>query len=60
LGNASSTFTFALASNPLGKKRDITTLGDVDGIDIKVDGTVDPAPVISFCGLVGGDCEPIQ
>ncbi|KAL2801771.1 hypothetical protein BJX63DRAFT_426536 [Aspergillus granulosus] len=60
LGNASSTFTFAVASNPLGKKRDITTLVDLDGINIEVDGTVDPVPVISFCGLVGGDCEPIH
>ncbi|KAL2846997.1 hypothetical protein BJX68DRAFT_276912 [Aspergillus pseudodeflectus] len=60
LGNSSSTFTFAVASNPLGKKRDLTTLGDVDGIRIEVGGTVNPGPIISFCGLVGGDCEPIH
>lgn len=59
LGNASSTFTFVLAANPLGKKRDITSLDDVDGVDIKVGGSVDPTPEISFCGLLGG-CEVIQ
>ncbi|KAJ0415159.1 hypothetical protein BJY00DRAFT_327255 [Aspergillus carlsbadensis] len=60
LGNASSTFTFAVASNPLGRTRDLTGLGDLDGIDIEVGGTINPVPVISFCGLVGGDCEPIH
>ncbi|KAL2811435.1 hypothetical protein BJX63DRAFT_399265 [Aspergillus granulosus] len=60
LGNVSSTFTFAVASNPLGKKSDITALDDLDGINIEVGGTVNPIPIISFCGLVGGDCTPIH
>ncbi|KAL4913904.1 hypothetical protein BDW62DRAFT_205165 [Aspergillus aurantiobrunneus] len=60
LGNASSTFTFVLASNRLGAKRDISSLNDVDGVNIAVGGTVDPVPQISFCGLVGGSCEVIN
>lgn len=61
LGNSTSTFTFALAANPLGKKRDITDFDDVDGVKIEVvGGSVDPTPRISFCGLLGGGCEPIQ
>ncbi|KAL2823837.1 hypothetical protein BDW59DRAFT_180482 [Aspergillus cavernicola] len=61
LGNASSTFTFVLASNLLGAKRDISTLDDVEGLRIGVvGGTVDPVPEISFCGLVGGACEVIH
>ncbi|OJK03454.1 hypothetical protein ASPACDRAFT_1852435 [Aspergillus aculeatus ATCC 16872] len=61
LGNASSTFTFVLASNPLGAKRDIAGFEDVDGLTIKVvGGTVDPVPEISFCGLLGGTCEVIH
>ncbi|PYI01565.1 hypothetical protein BO78DRAFT_327281 [Aspergillus sclerotiicarbonarius CBS 121057] len=61
LGNASSTFTFVLASNPLGGKRDITGFDDVDGLQIEVvGGTVDPVPAISFCGLVGGSCDIIH
>ncbi|KAI9376026.1 hypothetical protein BJX61DRAFT_548059 [Aspergillus egyptiacus] len=59
-GNSSSTFTFVLAANPLGRKRDIGSLGDVDGLEIKVGGTVDPVPRISFCGLLGGACSVIH
>ncbi|PWY90974.1 hypothetical protein BO70DRAFT_307404 [Aspergillus heteromorphus CBS 117.55] len=61
LGNATSSFTFVLASNPLGAKRDIFGLDDVDGLQIEVvGGTVDPIPDISFCGLVGGACDIIH
>ncbi|PWY81638.1 hypothetical protein BO94DRAFT_469951 [Aspergillus sclerotioniger CBS 115572] len=61
LGNASSTFTFVLASNPLGGKRDISGFDDVDGLQIEVvGGSVDPVPAISFCGLVGGACDIIH
>jgi hypothetical protein len=61
LGNSSSTFTFVLASNPLGSKRDIFGFEDVDGLKIEVvGGTVNPVPEISFCGLVGGTCDIIQ
>ncbi|PCH00294.1 Hypothetical protein PENO1_048620 [Penicillium occitanis (nom. inval.)] len=61
LGNGTSSFTFVLASNPLGSKRDITGFDDVDGLKIEVvGGTVDPVPAISFCGLVGGTCDIIH
>ena len=61
LGNSSSTFTFVLASNPLGAARDVNGFEDVDGLKITVaGGTVNPAPQISFCGLVGGSCDIIQ
>ncbi|KAL5338973.1 hypothetical protein BJX70DRAFT_398171 [Aspergillus crustosus] len=57
LGNASSTFTFLLAANPLGTKRDVTSLADIDGVKVVVGGSVDPVPEISFCGLVGVACD---
>ncbi|KAL4944978.1 hypothetical protein BDV06DRAFT_232159 [Aspergillus oleicola] len=61
LGNLSSAFTFVIATNPLGGKRDIASFSDVDGLDIEVvGGTVDPTPKISFCGLVGGACEVVH
>lgn len=61
LGNSTSTFTFVLASNPLGSKRDISGFEDVDGLQIEVvGGTVNPTPEISFCGLMGGTCDIIQ
>ena len=28
------------------------------GLDVSVSGNVEAEPVVSFCGLVGGDCEP--
>ncbi|EED21461.1 conserved hypothetical protein [Talaromyces stipitatus ATCC 10500] len=61
LGNATSSFTFILATNPLGAKRDISGLGDVDGLKIEVvGGSVNPVPEVSFCGLVGGTCNIIH
>ncbi|KAL6232804.1 hypothetical protein BDW75DRAFT_232519 [Aspergillus navahoensis] len=60
LGNASSTFTFVLATNPLGMKRDISSLDDVEGLKVRVGGTVDLVPQISFCGLLGGACDVIH
>ncbi|KAK7178775.1 hypothetical protein DPSP01_013552 [Paraphaeosphaeria sporulosa] len=60
-GNASSVFSFIVASNPLGGKRDITSIQDIEDLDIEVSGTVDVgSPSISFCGLVGGTCNIIH
>jgi hypothetical protein len=57
--NCSSQFTFLVAPNPLSaRSKDIYSWGDVAGIDISVSGTVEQEPAISFCGLVGGECEP--
>ncbi|KAH8658247.1 hypothetical protein BX600DRAFT_468851 [Xylariales sp. PMI_506] len=61
LGNASSSFTFVLASNPLGKARNIYGLDDVDGLNITVTGgSVNPVPEVTFCGLVGGTCSIVH
>lgn len=59
-GNASSPFTFLVQTNPLGGKRDVTGLQDIQDLAISVSGTVDLEPTISFCGLLGGTCDPIQ
>ncbi|KAH4893965.1 hypothetical protein HBI26_103970 [Parastagonospora nodorum] len=60
-GNASSTFSFIVALNPLSGKRDITSVRDLDGLDLEFSGTVDvDSPSISFCGLVGGTCKIIH
>ncbi|KAF3764102.1 hypothetical protein M406DRAFT_260292 [Cryphonectria parasitica EP155] len=59
-GNNSATFTFLVASNPYGEKRDILGWEDVMGLSVNVSGTVDLTPEISFCGLLGGTCEVIN
>ncbi|KAI1344497.1 hypothetical protein F5Y15DRAFT_424635 [Xylariaceae sp. FL0016] len=57
-GLQNSTFSFIVAPNPLRASRDILSLDAISGLSLKVSGTVDPEPVVSFCGLVGGECEP--
>lgn len=59
-GNESSIFTFLVASNPYGQKRDILGWDDVMSLSLNVSGTVDLTPEISFCGLLGGSCDPIN
>lgn len=62
-GNASSIFTFVVSSNPLGSShRDVYGLANIDGINITVGAgsTVNPEPVVAFCGLVGGTCSLIH
>jgi hypothetical protein len=59
-GGQGSVFTFLVGSNPLGGKRDIAGVGDIEGVNITVDGTVNLKPEVSFCGLVGGTCAVIQ
>lgn len=60
-GNSSGAFSFLIAANPLGGKRDIAGLSDVQDLNITaVSGTVDLEPSISFCGLMGGTCDPIH
>lgn len=59
-GNESSIFTFLVVSNPIGQKRDILGWEDVWDVSVNVSGTVDLTPDISFCGLMGGSCDPIN
>lgn len=61
-GNASSVFTFVVSSNPLGGRRDVNGLADIDGVNITIGAgsTVNPEPTVAFCGLVGGTCSLIQ
>lgn len=59
-GSASSVFTFVVATNPLGQKRDVQGWADVWGLAVNVSGTVDLTPQVSFCGLLGGACSPIN
>ncbi|KAF9877402.1 hypothetical protein CkaCkLH20_05102 [Colletotrichum karsti] len=59
-GNSSSVFTFIVSSNPIGGKRDISGVADIEGLNITVGGSVDLEPEVSFCGLVGGTCSVIH
>ena len=64
-GNATSAFTFLVGANPLadGGLRDVADLTDLEGAAIRLDpaaSSVHPVPQISFCGLVGGRCDPNQ
>ncbi|ROW11777.1 hypothetical protein VPNG_04935 [Cytospora leucostoma] len=56
-GNESSIFTFIVASNPLGQKRDVLDWDDVMGLNVNVSGTVDLENQVAFCGLLGGACD---
>ncbi|KAH9908035.1 hypothetical protein F4778DRAFT_720057 [Xylariomycetidae sp. FL2044] len=57
-GRQNSTFSFIVAQNPLGAAtRDIDSLADISGLSVKASGTIDPEPIVSFCGVSGGDCD---
>lgn len=59
-GTADSIFTFFVNENQLGGKRDVTSMSDIAGLKVKVAGTVDTSPLISYCGLIGGTCASVQ
>lgn len=56
-GNETSVFTFIVASNPLGQKRDVLGWNDVMSLNVNVSGTVDLEHQVAFCGLLGGACD---
>ncbi len=56
--NCSSQFTFLVAPNPLYANKNLYSWDDVVGVNVSVSGNVNLKPVISFCGLFGGTCEP--
>lgn len=51
-GNGTSIFTFLLS--PFTKKRTISSLEDIQGLNLKVSGTVDMNYTLSFAGGYGG------
>lgn len=59
-GNHTSTFTLHVSPNPLGGVRNVDSWQDIEGVSVKVSGTVDPTPTVSFCGVVGGACDPVK
>lgn len=59
-GTAKSVFTFLLSPPPLSLKRDIFNLSDIPNFKISVAGTVDPTPIIGYCGLRGGTCSSVK
>lgn len=59
-GNQTSNFTLHVSPNPLGGARNVRSWDDVEGARVKVSGNVDLTPTISFCGVVGGECEPVK
>ncbi|KAJ4351978.1 uncharacterized protein N0V89_007323 [Didymosphaeria variabile] len=59
-GNKSSTFTFLVGTNSKTGKRDVASWSDVEGVQIGVNGTVDPMYSVAFAGYVGGAGETIN
>ncbi|KAF2182196.1 hypothetical protein K469DRAFT_636985 [Zopfia rhizophila CBS 207.26] len=59
-GNSTSTFSFLVGTNSKAGKRDVSSWDDVEGVKVKVIGTVGPEYAVTFNGLVGGAGEPIN
>lgn len=59
-GNSSSTFQFLVGTNSKHGKRDVARWEDVEGVNVMVEGTVDPEYEVSFSGLVGGAGDTIK
>jgi hypothetical protein len=59
-GNATSTFCFLVGTNSQKGKRDVASWEDVEGLDVKVLGSVDPEYTVSFSGSVGGEGKTIK
>ncbi|KAI4644457.1 hypothetical protein J4E93_006360 [Alternaria ventricosa] len=57
MGNSSSAFSFLVGTNGWGGKRDVRGWGDVEGVDVVVEGSVGLEPEVTFNGLVGGAGE---
>lgn len=50
-GSEKSRYTFLVGT---GKRRDVSSWDDIEGVTVRVEGTIDVKPVISFNGLNGG------
>ncbi|GIZ39489.1 hypothetical protein CKM354_000287100 [Cercospora kikuchii] len=59
-GNATSKFVFHVSPNGLAGPRNVYSWDDILGVGVKVSGSVRPEPEISFCGNVGGACDPVN
>ncbi|KAF2685945.1 hypothetical protein K458DRAFT_300167 [Lentithecium fluviatile CBS 122367] len=59
-GNSTSAFQFLVGTNSKRGKRDVASWADVEGVNVTVQGTVDPAYSVSFSGLVGGSGDTIN
>ncbi|KAF2646279.1 hypothetical protein P280DRAFT_386912 [Massarina eburnea CBS 473.64] len=53
-GNSSSTFQLLVGTNSKKGKRDVASWADVEGVDVTIEGSVDPRYNITFSGLYGG------
>lgn len=59
-GNDTSKFVFHVSPNGLSGPKNVQSWDDVIGIGVTVSGSVAPEPVISFCGINGGSCDPVK
>ena len=59
-GNATSKFVFHVSPNGLTGPKNVYSWDDILGVGVKVSGSVRPEPEISFCGNVGGACDPVK
>ncbi|KAI1873849.1 uncharacterized protein JN550_003118 [Neoarthrinium moseri] len=59
-GTSKSKFQFRLSQNPLGGKRDIWSLADIENIDMTVSGTVNTTASFGYCGQYGGVCDDVN
>ena len=59
-GNSTSSFTFLVSTNSKSGSRDVASWDDVEGVNITVDGSVDPNVNVGFAGYVGGSGKTIK
>lgn len=60
IGNDTSSFMFLVGTNSKNGRRDVKSWGDVEGVNISVNGTIDLQHSIAFAGYVGGSGEMIK
>ncbi|KAI5371167.1 hypothetical protein Slin14017_G020460 [Septoria linicola] len=59
-GNDTSKFVLHVSPNGVSGPKNVQSWDDVIGIGVAVSGSVAPEPVISFCGINGGSCDPVN
>ena len=60
LVNDTSKFVFLVDSNGMVGPKNVKSWNDIAGLKVKVSGTIEPEPEISFCGINGGSCDTVK
>ncbi|KAF7187441.1 hypothetical protein HII31_11330 [Pseudocercospora fuligena] len=58
--NDTSKFVFLVDPNGMVGPKNVKSWNDIAGLKVKVSGTIEPEPGISFCGINGGSCDTVK